>query len=82
MGGVDDHDTKVQEWRRWGWRQPISEVAMMTIDRDAAGRPRWEEEGVTNGNTGLIGNTRSRRQRRQLVGRDDGTTTMTSGRTK
>ncbi|KAF0931655.1 hypothetical protein E2562_005610, partial [Oryza meyeriana var. granulata] len=25
---------------------------MTVIDHDAAGRPRWEEEGITDGNTG------------------------------
>ncbi|KAF0919965.1 hypothetical protein E2562_032373 [Oryza meyeriana var. granulata] len=33
----------------------------MAIDCDTAGRPRWEEEGVTDGNTGLTGSTGSRR---------------------
>ncbi|KAF0930368.1 hypothetical protein E2562_032262 [Oryza meyeriana var. granulata] len=63
-------------------RQPISEVAMTATDRDAAGRPRWEEEDVTDGNMGLIGSTGSRRQRRRLVGRDGGATMTTSGRTQ
>ncbi|KAF0921485.1 hypothetical protein E2562_007023 [Oryza meyeriana var. granulata] len=82
MGGIDDHDPEVQEWRRWGRRQPISEVATTAIDRNVAGRPRWEEEGITDGNMGLTGSTGSRRRRRRLVGREDGATTTTSGRTK
>ncbi|KAF0897241.1 hypothetical protein E2562_034710 [Oryza meyeriana var. granulata] len=54
----------------------------MAIDCDTAGRPRWEEEGVTDRNTGLTGSTGSRRWRGLLVGRDDGTTTTTNGRTQ
>ncbi|KAF0933161.1 hypothetical protein E2562_014150 [Oryza meyeriana var. granulata] len=46
-------------------RRPISEVATTAIDRDAAERPRWEEEGVTDRNTGLTGGTGSRRWRRR-----------------
>ncbi|KAF0896223.1 hypothetical protein E2562_019705, partial [Oryza meyeriana var. granulata] len=70
----------------------------MAINRDAAGRPRWEERGVTDRNTGLTGSTGSRRWRQRLVvltgstgsrrwrqrliGWDDGATTMASGGTQ
>ncbi|KAF0927117.1 hypothetical protein E2562_029874 [Oryza meyeriana var. granulata] len=50
------------------------------VQRHGAARPRWEEEGVTDGNTGLNGGTGSQRRRRRLVGQNDGTTTTTSGR--
>ncbi|KAF0922129.1 hypothetical protein E2562_024691 [Oryza meyeriana var. granulata] len=44
-------------------------------DRDAAGRPRWEEEDATDGNTGLTGSTGLWGRQRQLVGRDNSATT-------
>ncbi|KAF0930858.1 hypothetical protein E2562_035958 [Oryza meyeriana var. granulata] len=58
---------------------PISEVATTAIDHDTAGRPRWEEKGVTDGHTGLTDSAGSWRWRRLLVGRDNSATTTTSG---
>ncbi|KAF0920453.1 hypothetical protein E2562_035164 [Oryza meyeriana var. granulata] len=60
-GGDDDGGTD-DATATWGkttrrWRRPISEVAITTIDRNAAERPRWEEEDVTDGNMGLTGGT-------------------------
>ncbi|KAF0926926.1 hypothetical protein E2562_028413 [Oryza meyeriana var. granulata] len=79
--GGDDDDGTDDAMATWGKttrrrRRLISEVATTAIDRDAAERPRREEEGVTDGNTGLTGSTGSWRWRRWLIGRDNCITTM------